>query len=222
MSYSFQARFDTTQLTLPQILDKLAGSLDEFGIQFKNKASRLIEHEGWPTIDVTSHTIVQTQDLSEIGRLAAQWWGVSLHCLSLPLMQRLGRGDWMDVYIQIFRAPNNRWMLRYKESKTAHQHRLDSEDAARELYELQLRLCAALGFRFSVYDEEDDDLDPVPSLREIEHRLERCARGELGCSIAVATTEMNLHRAQALVGVHADLVRLSATGHILFPFLLPE
>jgi hypothetical protein len=222
MSYSILTRFDTTSFTLPQILNKLPGLFEELGIQFQDTASRLVEHKGWPTLDASSFEPVPVQGMDEIGHVAAQWWGVGLYCISLPLAQRLGRGDWREVDFQLYRVPNKRWTLSYMESKLARLHRLDVEEAAQDLYQLQLRLCATLGFRFSVYDEEDYDLDPVPTLKEIEHRLERCAHGELGCSIVVATSEMELARARALAGPRADLVRLSTTGHILFPFLLPD
>jgi hypothetical protein len=222
MSVSFVARFDTTQLKLPQILDQLAGLFGELGVRFQNSATRLIEHDGWPTVSASCFEPIPVQDMSEVGSIAAQWWGVGLYCVSLPLALRLGRGDWMEVDFQLFRAPNKRWTLNYTESRTVQRHRIEVEDAARELYELQLRLCAALGLRFSVYDEEDYNLGPVPTLKEVEHRLEACARGELGCSIVVATSEMTLERARELAGPRANLVRLSTTGHLLFPFLLPD
>lgn len=220
MSHSFLARFDTTSFTLPQILNELPGLFDELGIQFQDSVSRLVEHRGWPTIDASSFEPVSVQGMDEISHVAAQWWGVGLYCISLPLTQRLGRGDWREVDFQLFRAPNKRWTLSYMESKLAQRHRLDVEDAAGDLYQLQLRMCATLGFRFSVYDEEDYDLAPVPTLKEIEHRIERCARGELGCSMVVTASEMELARARALAGPQANLVRQSTTGHILFPFLL--
>lgn len=220
MSYSFLARFDTTQSTLPQILDKLEGLFSELGIQFQDSVSPLIEHKGWPTIDASSFESAPVQGLDEAGRMASKWWGLGLYCVSLPLAQRLGEGDWMEVDFQIFRAPNKKWTLSYMESKLAHRHRIEVEDAARDFYELQLRLCGALGFRFSVYDEENYNISPLPTLKEIERRIERCARGELGCSIVVANTEMDLNRARTLAGPHAALVRQATTGHILFPFLL--
>src|SRR5690242_18304629 len=181
MSYSFQARFDITQLTLPQMLNKLPGLLDELGIRFQNTVSRLIEYKRWPTIDASSFEPVQVQGLDEAGRVAAQWWGVGLYCVSQPLAKRLGRGDWMEVDFQFFRAPNKRWTMTYRELKTAYQHRIEVEDAAQELYELQLRLCSALGFRFSVYDEEDYDIPPIPTLKEVEHRIERYVRDRNDC-----------------------------------------
>ena len=131
MSYSFQARFDTTQLTLPQLLNRLSGILDELGIRFQNTASRLIGHKGWPTIDASSLEPVQVQGIDEVGRVAAQWWGVGLYCVSQPLTKRLGRGDWMEVDFQVFRAPDKRWTMSYRESKTAYQHRIEVEEAGR-------------------------------------------------------------------------------------------
>ncbi|HYO59310.1 hypothetical protein [Archangium sp.] len=222
MSISYRARFDRTELLLPQILEKLEGLIGDLGIRFQNRVFRLVEHQGGPTIDVSSFEPVRVQGLGEVDRVAARWWGVGLQCSSLPLQKRLGRGDWTEVYFQLFRAPDKRWTLRYSELKSAQRLRLDVEDVARELYELQLRLCANLGFRLSIYDEEDDNLPPVATLKDIEHRLERCKRGELGCSVVVASTEMGFKHAQGLVGVRANLVRLSTTGHILFPFLLPD
>src|SRR5689334_6538310 len=133
MSYSFHARFDTTQLTLPQIISKIGGILDESGIVFQNTASQLIPHNGWPTIDAESFLPTPVQGLDDAGQVAAQWWGVGLYCISTPLKQRLGRGDWMEVDFEIFRAPNKRWTLSYRESKAAYHHRLEVEAAAREL-----------------------------------------------------------------------------------------
>ncbi|MDC0711323.1 hypothetical protein POL68_22830 [Stigmatella sp. ncwal1] len=220
MSYSFLARFDTTQHALPLILDKLAGLLDEMGIRFQGQVTRLVEYKGWPTVDVASDP-VQVEKWGDIAKVASQWWGLGLYCSSSMLARRLGRGDWMEVDFRLFRASNGKWTLSYAESKAAQQHRLEVEEAANELYELQLRLCAVLGFQLSVYDEEDDDLTPSPTVKEIEHRLEQCARGALGCSIVLSTAAMDFERAKALAGTRARVVRFS-TGYTLFPFLLPD
>jgi hypothetical protein len=222
MSVSYRARFDTTELSLPQILEKLEAVMGDLAIRFQSSVFRLVEHQGGPTVDVSSLDPVRVQRLDEVESIAAHWWGVGFQCVSHPLAKHLGWGEWTEVYFQLFRARDKRWTLRYSEQRTAQRVRRDNEDAARDLYELQLRLCANLGFRLSIYDEEDDDLPPLATLKDIEQRLERCKRGDLGCSIVVASKEMGFKRAQELVGPRAKLVRLSTTGHILFPFIVPD
>jgi hypothetical protein len=83
------------------------------------------------------------------------------------------------------------------------------------------KACASLGFKLSIYDEEDDDLPAVASIGEAEERIRRTTQGAPACSIVVADDQLDLSAAQALAGPLSDSVGQAPSGYLIFRFLTP-
>ncbi len=225
MSIDYCARFDSVPLDLPGAISRLACVLANSRICFGESVARMVSHGGWPTVDVSDSRSygVPVERLSEVSTVARDWWGVSLSCVSLPLTERLGLSDAAEVDFLFFPASDTQLSLMYIENGRAHRDRLTNEDSARELCALQMQLCANFGFRLSLYDEEDIEVDsPLVSIDEVQARIRRAADGPLECSAVVSTACMNMARACQLAGPNAKLVQQSTTGHILFPLMVPH
>lgn len=225
MSFSFMLRFDTTSLKGAEIFARLEKTLEAKEIRFGGVATRLVEHEGWPTVDASTArwtgSDLETGDalhferISEIFAHAQPCWGIGLGCLSAPNARRHGRSTAMEVDISVFHASNGKWTLFYEESSTAGLARESDEDAQQEIYDLQLALCKDLGFKLSVYDEEDCDLAPDVTLDEIRGRLERPGQ----CSIVIHSSVLSLEEVRKAARERAQMIRLSTASYILCPFL---
>jgi hypothetical protein len=208
MSISYLARFDTSWLKLPELIRGLETVFVEHGLVFDGTVGRLVSKGGWPAADVGQLEPLAVERMADIPAVAASWFGVNLTCVSPAIAGRIGRGDWMEVDFALFRAGPGRWSLHYAEARRAFRDRAEDDQAAEELYALQVALCANLGFKLSLYDEEDDDLPAVASIAEAEQRIRRATEGAPGCSIVVAKDQID-HR----------VVGLTSAEYVIFRFL---
>lgn len=221
MSTSFEARFSTTSMKLPKLLERLGTALPACGLRFFGSIMRLQAHDGWPT--VSGSEFGKVDSLVGAGAVAEQWWGVGLECVSDVLLQGLGRSDAVEVYLNVFRVQTDRWTVSYLESSSATDFRIRSEEGRRNLSALQEAVCRAGGFDLSIYDEQDHARSPTPAVREAEVAIKRVAAdpnlGDL--SVVAASKALSERRAKKLAGPRADEIRLSANGYVLLPFLAP-
>lgn len=221
MSVSFEARFSTTRLDLSVLLERLDAALPDCGLRFVGAVMRLQPHDGWPTVGGLDFGSVAS--LGEAARVGESWWGLGLECVSDVLLEGLGRSDAVEVHLNVFRSPEGPWTMSYLEADTATDHRIASQDAAKNLTALQLAMCRAGRFGLSVYDEQNHDREPVPTLRSIEVAIKRVAAdpsaGDL--SVVVSTKLLDHARARLLAGPRADEVKVSTSGYVVFPFLRP-
>lgn len=220
MSNSFQARFSTTSLLLPEILRRLEPVLDGQGLQFFGSVAPLVAHRGWPTIAGLDFVTVPT--LAALEEHARGWWGVGIELVSRPLVEAIRTSD-AEVYLNVFPVPGDGWTLSYLESDAVEEYRSSSEEGARALIQLQRSICASCGFELSLYDEQDHSRAPVPTLRVVENAVRRRAQdGGLGdlCAV-VAASALPFERALDWAGARAGEVRLSTDGYVIFPFLRP-
>jgi hypothetical protein len=223
MSYSYDARFDTTSLKLSPLIDKLESALQRAELEFTGTMMRLFLDKGShrPTPELSNETLFPKAvegGLAPLKELAKDWAGFSLMCDSLPLQRRFGRGSTSEVYVRVFRAPNKEWTLMYSEGDTVQAERCDDPDLARELYALQTTLCAELGFKFSIYEEEEDDY-AIPTLKELAQRLGRGRQENLGTAVVAATSLVSFDEAKKLAPSSANQLQLSTLGFVVFPFL---
>lgn len=221
MSTSFEARFSATGKKLPKLLERLEAALQKSDVRFFGSVMQLESHEGWPTVSGLGFDSVET--MADLAGLAENGWGVGLECVSDVLLEGLGRTDAVEVYFNIFRTDDNRWTVSYLEGSDATDFRAQSDAGARNLSALQAAVCHAGGFDLSIYDEQNHERSPVPTLRDAEVAIKRAAadptRGDL--SVAVSSRLMTHERAQSLAGRRADQVKVSVNGYVLFPFLAP-
>ncbi|PRP98560.1 hypothetical protein [Enhygromyxa salina] len=221
MGYSFEARFSQTRLDLVELLHQIDDTLPGCGLTFTGSAVQLFAHNGWPTVETTEFAAVGS--LPEVARIAGSWWGVGLEYVSHALLDGLGRNTAAEVYVNVFRAPDLQWTMSYLESSVAADYRIGSPEAAANLSAMQLAVCEAGGFDLSIYDEENHNRAPVPTLRNAEVAVKRIASDpKLGdLSVAVSSKLMSHERACSLAGPRAEEVKVSIAGYVLFPFLAP-
>lgn len=221
MSTSFEARFSTTRLSLPELLGRIEAALPECGLRFFGAVARLQPSNGWPT--VAGLDFASVASLAEAAKLAEPWWGLGIECVSDVLLEGMGRSDAVEVYLNVFRSPEGSWTMSYLESSAATDHRVASEDAAKNLVAIQLAMCEAGRFELSIYEEQDHERDPVPTLRSVEVAIKRAgadpSAGDL--SVVVSTKVIDHARARRLAGKRAGDVKVSANGYVVFPFLAP-
>lgn len=222
MSTAFEARFSTSPLDLAHLLEVLELALPTCGLRFLGSVMRLRSHDDWPT--VTGTDFEQVDSMAEAAEVASRWWGIGIECISDALLQGLGRTDAVEVYLSIFRAQDGRWTASYLESSRAADHRIESDSAARNLSTLQMTLCAAGRFDLSIYDEENHERDPIPTLREVEVAIKRVVSdpGAGDLSVVVSSELIGLEHARRLAGPRAGRVELSTTGYTVFRLLPPE
>lgn len=220
MSHSFHARFSTTKLSLKQICSQLPDLLDRASLRYGGQLTRLQGEKGWPSIDITAAFPMSVPDLDQVFEVMKDWWGGSLYCISDSVAKRLGRGDWMEMSIQIFKAAGGKWTLNYVEKSAVFELRREDPDYATGLYQLQSGICKALAIDLSLYREEDYDVLPVPTLHEIEQQVEvTTSERYMDMSAVVSLKLMDIARAQQLVGPYADRIRAIVDGFLLFPLL---
>lgn len=217
MSTSFVARFDTTPLSLKQVLDAIGPVIANHEIIYSGSLIELVPHGAWPTI---GNLNFQNVGMGDAAKAASSWWGVGLSCISKHLVKEIGRGSASEVDLSFFRGPKNQWTLHYSELSMAADHRIESEESNQDLIALQTDLCRVAKFKLSLYQEEDTDGLPTVSLRNVESAIKQIA-GDIGSesSIVVSTELMDLNRGHQLAGSRADEVRQSNQGFIVFPFL---
>ncbi len=219
MSTSFEARFSTTRLSLSDLLTRVEAALPDCGLRFFGAITRLESDNGWPTVAGLDFAAVDS--LADAAKAAATWWGLGIECVSDVLLAGMGRSDAVEVYLNVFRDPEGRLTMSYLESGAATDHRVASEDAAKSLVAIQIALCDAGHFELSIYDEQDHERDPVPTLRNAEVAIRRAASdlsaGDL--SVVVSSSAVDHARARHLAGPRAAEVKLSANGYTVFPFL---
>src|SRR5690606_20177219 len=122
MSTAFEARFSTSPLDLAPLLERLDAALPVCKLRFFGSVMRLQSHDGWPTVTGTDFEQVTT--LAEAAVVAQQWWGIGIECTSETLLEGLGRTDAIEVYFNVYRAPDDRWTVSYLESSRAADHRI--------------------------------------------------------------------------------------------------
>ena len=220
MSTSFEARFSTTRLPLPEVLLRLEPVLESQGLQFFGAVAPLVARRGWPT--VAGLDFVTVPALATLADHTRGWWGVGIELVSRPLVEAIRTSD-AEVYLNLFPGPGGGWTLSYLESDAVEEYRGSSEEAARALVQLQQSICASCGFELSLYDEQDHSRAPVPTLRAVENAVRRRAQdsglGDL-CAV-VAASSLPFERALNWAGARAGEVRLSTDGYVIFPFLRP-
>ena len=219
MSVSFEARFATTRLPLAALLERLDAALPDCGLRFHGAMMQLHSHNGWPTIGGLEFGHVDS--IAEAAKVGESWWGLGFELVSEVLLEGIGRSDAVEVYLRVFRSPEGPWTMSYLESDTATDHRIASEDAAKNLTALQLAICAAGRFELSMYDEQNHDRDPVPTLRSVEVAIKGVAADpKAGDLAAVVSTKVLDHaKARRLAGARADDVKVSTNGYVVFPLL---
>ena len=221
MSTSYLARFDSSALKLSDLIHGLEAVFQEHGLVFDGTVSRLVSNAGWPAADIGQVEPLAVKRMADIPAVAANWFGVNMTCVSGAIARRIGRGDWMEVDFALFRAAPGRWSLHYAEGRRAFRNRTEDDKAAGDMYALQSALCASLGFKLSIYDEEDDDLPAVASIDEAEERIRRATQGAPACSIVVADDQLDLSAAQVLAGPLRDSIGQAPSGYVIFRFLTP-
>jgi hypothetical protein len=218
MSFSYALRFDESDRTPAQMAQVLGPVLGEFDLQFGQSVTRLQSYGGRPGVDMKHLTREAPSTLDEVPALVKDWWGFGMLTVSQRLAARLGRGDWIEIDIECFGASKGKSSMIVLEARRAHDLRTKDDDAAGDVYALQMRLCQALGFSISIYDEEGQKKPPMADLDEVRRRVERAAQGVMGCSIIVSQALLDLEAARALAGPLAARVRQSFE-YVLFPFL---
>ena len=195
MAVEYVARFDTSTFELPDFLDRLRLVLESARVELSSEVSRLVPHEGSPTIDMTQAEPVEATSLAEIPAAVEGWWGFNLSGRSRHLAE-LGAGVWTEVDFAVFRGPDNRLSVQNLELPRANRLRVEREEYAHELYKLQLKACAALGLSISVYDAHGYE-PPVATLHDVRQLVERAKRGVRGFSMAVSSARLTLHEGRA-------------------------
>ncbi|NVB38021.1 hypothetical protein G6O69_09270 [Pseudenhygromyxa sp. WMMC2535] len=222
MSTSFEARFSTSKLGLPQLLHNLDSAFKQCNLRFYGTIAELHSHRGWPT--VMSLEFLNVDSLAEAASVARNWWGLGIECISESLQEEFGRSDVIEVYFNIFRAPDGKWTLIYLESSRATVYRSQSAHAAQDLTNLQIAMCQAGGFALSMYDEQYHERSPLLTRRGVEVAIKRVAgdprRGYL--SVVASLDEISHERARELAGPRADEVLLAIPGYVVVPFLRPQ
>jgi hypothetical protein len=217
MSYSFEARFAPTSLSLPETLGRLEKVMSAWDIHFEGEIMRLESREGMPT--AMSAETVKADTVGGIATLTRKWWGVALFCVSGRLMEALGRTDAVEVTFNLFKAPDGRTMLTYREAKGAFGARRDEEALGRNLYGLMVALCRALEIDVALYDEENDELR-ILDLDEVTRTVEHSAtNASPGVGVVVSERLLPLEKARELAGPRAKRVWLAPGGYLVFPFL---
>jgi len=219
MSVSYLAKFDTSPLKLPDLIHGLETVFVAHGLVFDGTVSRLVSNDGWPAADVEQVEPLAVEQMADIPAVAANWFGVNITCVSPAIARRIGRGDWMEVDFALFRAAPGRWSLHYLEGRRTFRNRADDDQAAEEMYALQIALCANLGFKLSLYDEEDDARPAVASIAEAEERIRRATQGAPGCAIVVRKDQIDRGAAQVLAGPLHQSVGETSSGPVILRFL---
>ena len=179
---------------------------------------RLSPHDGWPTINSTQFLTVES--LSKAAETARNWWGIGLECRSDFVVDQLGNTDAAEVYFSMFRS-SDRWALIYLESSRVADLRAASSEALQNLIRLQIGICETARIELSIYDEQDHNRTPVPTLREAEVAIRRAARNRRSSEVVVvvSSTSMSLARAQELADGSTADIREALSGHVVFPFM---
>jgi hypothetical protein len=218
MSYSFEARFSPSKLSFEEILVRLERALEESRVLFEQRVYRLHSDGGVPTVN--SIEPVEAETLKDVGSLARRWWGVSLHCVSEPLYEVLGRSEAMEVFLRVFKR-HDEHLVSYVESSSAFKARQENQDLTRDLIALLAGICSAVEADISIYDEELDDELRVPTLDEVNTRLTALASSSappMWCMVVNGKC-MDYPTARLRAGRLSQEVKLASSGYVVFPFL---
>jgi hypothetical protein len=214
VSVAYEAWFGPSPKSLEEILAALDQVLLELGIAFSGSVTRLHNQGGYP--GVLSLDTEHCETMADVAKRAQRWFGVSLHCVSGPLMEQFGKSNSAEVFFAIFRGPDRRYLVSYSETRTVLVGRLESPTLAKGLYGLMLRIASLCDMDAALYTEERDELIVVDQATVIATLQNLGMAADVGAQAMVFRPSLvSLNEARLMVGRWAPRLKLSTAGYVL-------